>query len=291
MKRIMILLMLLAGLYACQRKEEGQSWTTVMEADIYRVSALAGGQISKIFVAQGQEVEPGTIIAQLDDRELRYSLEQIMGARTELLAQEQLNQTQVALAAAELEYQSRRHSRNESLFKEEMISLQSLEDGKIQVSKAELQHEAAVKNLRLVQTKKASLLAQQKSIEKKIEDCVIISAFQGRVENLYYDEGEMLPMMGLLAEIINTRSLEANIYVNEEYLARIKTQDRAKLRIKGYQAELDAQIIHISNKAEFTPKTVLTPDNRSVMVYAVRIRADNAGGILKDGMPVDVHLP
>ncbi len=291
MKRIIILSVLLLALAACGRKDEEQIWTTMMEADLYRVSALAGGRISKIYVAEGDEVKAGDKIAQLDDSDLRFTLEQLRASLQELEAQKQLFNTQIALAATELEYQSRRQGRSETLYEENVIPLQNLEDGELMKSKAELQHESAQKNLRLVEAKRPALQAQLKSVQKKIDDFTITTPFTGRVEHLYFDEGEMLPNMGQLAEILNIQSLEANIYVGEEYLAQFQPGIQLKLKINGHSEAIDAKIIRISNKAEFTPKTVLTPDNRTVMVYAIRLKAENPNGILKDGMPVDVVLP
>lgn len=291
MKRMTLLLVLLLALAACGKKDEEQIWTTMMEADLYRVSAQMGGRISKIYVAEGDEVKAGDLIAQLDDQDLRFSMEQLRASLQELEAQKQVVNTQINLAETDLEYQNRRQGRAESLFEEEVIPLQNLEDGELMQSKAALQHESAQKNLRLVEAKRGALLAQMKSVQKKIDDSVITTAFTGRVEHLYFDEGEMLPNMGQLAEILNIQSLEANIYVSEEYLAQLKPGMQVKLKIYGRPQALEGQIIRISNKAEFTPKTVLTPDNRSIMVYAVRIKAENPDGILKDGMPVDVVLP
>jgi HlyD family secretion protein len=291
MKRILILIVLVAALTACAKKETIEQWTTVMEAESFRVSALSGGRISKIYISEGEEVEEGALIAQLEDQELRFSLEQLRASVQELAAQEELFKTQIALAATDLEYQSRRQGRSERLYEEDVIPLQNLEDGQLLKSKAELQHESAQKNLRLVAAKRAAIEAQMKSVKKRIEDATISTPFSGRVEKLYFDEGEMLPSMVQVAEILNTKFLEANIYVSEEYLARFKPGMRLMLKVNGYEKAIEAVITQISNKAEFTPKTVLTPDNRSVMVYAVRLRAENPEGMLKDGMPVDVYLP
>ncbi|HRY83823.1 MAG TPA: HlyD family efflux transporter periplasmic adaptor subunit [Candidatus Cloacimonadota bacterium] len=291
MKPTLVFILVLLSLAGCQSKQEQQVWTTVMEAEIYKISALSGGQIKQILVSEGQEIESGTLVAKLDDQQFRFNREQLQASLLELEAQNDLYQSQIALAAADLEYQSSRQQRNEKLYEEEMIARQQFEDGEIIKKKAELQHESARKNLALVKAKQASLQAQLKSVQKQIDDCVIVSSFSGRVESVFYDEGEMLPAMAHLAEIVNTKSMEANIYVNEERLATLKPGMRVKLRVNGYKNELTAQITRISNKAEFTPKTVLTPDNRTVMVYAVRLRTGNTQGILKDGMPVDVYLP
>ena len=291
MKRVLFLLILAAALAACGKSNDKEQWTTVMEAQTFRVSALSGGRINEIYVREGEEVESGALIARLEDQVLRFSLDQLKASMQEILAQEELFRTQIAIAAEDLEYQNRRQERSERLFEEDVIPLQNLEDGQLLESKAELQHESAQKNLRLIAAKKASIEAQMKIVRKQIEDTVISTPFSGRVERLYFDPGEMLPNMGQVAEILNTRSLEANIYVSEEYLARFEPGMPLMLKVNGYEDGVEAIITHISNKAEFTPKTVLTPDNRSVMVYAVRLRADNPQGILKDGMPVDVYLP
>ena len=291
MRNILTILLMILSLSACQRKAEERIWTTVMEAEISKVSALSGGRIDSILVAEGDEVQAGDIIARLDDKELRFNLEQLQASIRELAAQKELYKSQIELAKADLQYQNSKQSRNESLYNEDYIPRQQFEDGEILRKKAELQHESAGKNLRVVEAKREALEAQIKNVQKKIEDCVIKSAFSGRVENVFFNEGEMLPNMGQLAEIINSEQMEANIYVSEEYLSVIKPGQSVKLKVNGYRQDLPATLIRISNRAEFTPKTVLTPDNRRVRAYAVRLRAENPDGILKDGMPVDVYLP
>lgn len=291
MKQIGLILILMLALAACNRKAEQQMWTTVMEAKIYSVAAQSGGQIKQISVTEGDTIASGKIVAKLDDQQYRFSMEHLQASLRELEAQKNLYQSQISLAAADRDYQNSRQQRNETLYEEAVIPLQQFEDGEIIARKAELQLESATKNLQLVEAKRAALQAQMKSVQKQIDDCVIVSSFSGRVETLFFDEGEMLPPMTQLAEIVATQSMEANIYVSEELLAALKSGMKLKLKVNGYPNDIPAEIIRISNKAEFTPKTVLTPDNRSVMVYAIRLRAENPEGILKDGMPVDVYLP
>ncbi|MBP7310191.1 MAG: HlyD family efflux transporter periplasmic adaptor subunit [Candidatus Cloacimonetes bacterium] len=291
MKQIGLILILMLALAACNRKAEQQMWTTVMEAKIYSVAAQSGGQIKQIMVTEGDTIASGKIVAKLDDQQYRFSMEHLQASLRELEAQKNLYQSQISLAAADRDYQNSRQQRNETLYEEAVIPLQQFEDGEIIARKAELQLESATKNLQLVEAKRAALQAQMKSVQKQIDDCVIVSSFSGRVETLFFDEGEMLPPMTQLAEIVATQSMEANIYVSEELLAALKPGMKLKLKVNGYPNDIPAEIIRISNKAEFTPKTVLTPDNRSVMVYAIRLRAENPEGILKDGMPVDVYLP
>jgi HlyD family secretion protein len=70
----------------------------------------------------------------------------------------------------------------------------------------------------------------------------------------------------------------------------VRIGQRAEIRVDGSDTTLPAGVVWISDRAEFTPKTILTQETRTAMVYAVKIAADNASGILKVGMPVTVLL-
>lgn len=292
MRKISYILLIMLGILAgCQRVEKEPGWTSVMEAQIDRVSVIGGGRIMELRVKEGDKVSVGDILAVLDSRELSYSLEQLNASLAELNAQEALAKTQVAIAEKDLDYQNRRDSRNEKLYEAAAIPLQNLEDSQLIQNKTALQLQSARQNLGVIEAKKAALAAQKKILQKKLEDCIVMSPFEGRVESLYYDAGETVAPMGQLLEISNLQSMETNIYVSEEWLAKLKPGMQMKLKASGGGQELIAEIIRISNQAEFTPKSVLTPDNRSVMVYAVRLKVENPDGILKDGMPVDIYLP
>ncbi|MDD3534731.1 MAG: efflux RND transporter periplasmic adaptor subunit [Candidatus Cloacimonetes bacterium] len=292
MKKISYILLIMLGILAgCQRAEKEPGWTSVMEAEINRVSVVGGGKIVELMVNEGDEVAVGEILALLDSRELSYNLEQINASLAEIQAQEALANTQISIAEKELEYQSRRDSRNEKLYEAAAIPLQNLEDSQLVQNKSALQLQTAQQNLGVLEAKKAALEAQKKVLNKKLADCIVTSPFAGRVERLFYNAGETVAPFGQILEISNLQNMETNIYVSEEWLAKLKPGTQMKLKTSGGGQELAAEIIRISNQAEFTPKSVLTPDNRSVMVYAVRLRVENPDGILKDGMPVDIYLP
>lgn len=286
-----MLLLILALLAACHKAPREVIWTSVIEADSYRISALGGGKILSLKVQEGDLVNPGDTLAILDSRELQYSLDQLQASANELHAQEALLETQISLAEKDLGYQNARQNRSARLFEAEVIPLQNLEDSQLIQGKAELQLKASKQNLGVLSAKREALSAQQKILAKKLSDCLITSSFAGRVETLFYNEGETIPPLGQLASLTNLDTPETSIYVSEEWLARLKPGMAMLLKVKGQTKPIKASIIRISDKAEFTPKAVLTPDNRSVMVYAVRLRAENPEGVLKDGMPVDVLVP
>jgi HlyD family secretion protein len=288
-----LLLALLVGMLlpGCGRRAEQQKWTTTVEGIGVRVSVSLGGRIDKLFVQEGDQVSAGDTLAILDLKELKYQLEQLAAGRNELNAQESLFNTQIAQAQSDLDYQARRQQRAQNLFEADVIPRQNLEDSEILSAKAATQLKAAQQNLGLVAAKREQLAAQEKILRNKLADGVITAPSPGQVNILYYRQGEIIPPLGQLAQLIDTSEVELSIYVDESMLGKLKPGMPATVEVGGRAEKYPARITWISSQAEFTPKTVLTPENRSVMVYAVRLRADNPGGILKDGMPADVILP
>ena len=290
MNKIICILMTVALLTACAKKAKEPVWTSQVEARQFHVSTQTGGKIISLKVKEGDAVQAGDTLAVLDARELEYSVEQLQAGLRELNAQEAIYRTQIASAEDDLAYVEARQGRNEKLFEASVIPRQNLEDGQNLEAKARNLLKSTRQSLSVLDAKRASLAAQQKILQKKLADCVVISPASGTVETLFYSEGEVLPPLGQLAELSDLDDPEISIYVSEEWLARLKVGALFKLRAQGYRNPLDAELIRISNRAEFTPKTALTPDNRNVMVYALRLRVNNREGILKDGMPVDVSL-
>lgn len=285
-----MILALLAGLVACGRQSREEHYTSVLEGTRTKVNALMGGTIQRVNIAEGDSVRIGEVLAVLDNRELNFQGDQLAATERELDAQENVSRTQINQAQTDLAYVNQRKERTQNLVGEGVLPRQNLDDLLNLESKARSQLTAANQSLELLKAKRAQLAAQKEILSKKLDDSLLRATANGRISTLYYRGGEVIPPLGQLAEIVTLDSMETSIYVGEERLAEIKTGRTLPLKIAGLDQALTGTVIRIADQAEFTPKTVLTPDNRSSMVYAVRIRVPNPQGALKDGMPVDVCL-
>ena len=132
--------------------------------------------------------------------------------------------------------------------------------------------------------------AKIKSVNKRINDTKIIAPTAGIITNLYFEEGEAVPLFGSLLEIIDTKKMEVKIYISETRLSQVQYGQGVSVSVDGLDKTLDGTVIWVSPKAEFTPKTILTPNTRTSLVYAVKISINNEEGILKHGMPVVITL-
>ena len=91
-------------------------------------------------------------------------------------------------------------------------------------------------------------------------------------------------------EIIDLKNVWVKIYISEKILPLIKTGQEAQIHPDGISEYLTGTIGWINSRAEFTPKTILTEETRTSLVYAVKLYITNEKGVLKEGMPVTVHL-
>ena len=89
-----------------------------------------------------------------------------------------------------------------------------------------------------------------------------------------------------VVEIIDIRTIETKIYISETQLSQVKYGQNVRVIIDGLEKNMTGQVSWISPKSEFTPKSILTPETRTSLVYAVKISIDNPEGLLKHGMPV-----
>jgi len=82
------------------------------------------------------------------------------------------------------------------------------------------------------------------------------------------------------------------VYIKETDLGRVKLGQEARVSVDSFPGkEYPGRVTHISEKAEFTPKTIQTKEERVKLVFAVKVAIGNADGELKPGMPADVELP
>jgi HlyD family secretion protein len=285
-----ILLSILICFIGCTGNSKDHQYTGILEGISVQVPALTPGKIIDIFVDTGNSVKKDQLLAMVDSTDLIFQLEQLQATNEELKIQAEIAKTNLLRAQKDCNYIKTKHERIASLYKTESVTKQQLDDITNNLQNAQ----TAVANARQIQgsinAKSKQIEARIKSISKKIKDSRIISPINGIITNIYFEEGEAIPMYGPLMEIIDISTMEVKIYISEELLPQVKYDQEVSVMVDGLDRTLSGKIIWISPKAEFTPKTILTPDTRTSLVYAVKVSITNEDGILKHGMPVVINL-
>jgi HlyD family secretion protein len=274
----------------CGSNSKSSTYTGVLEGKSVQVPALTGGKIVELLVDTGEEVKGGAVLAVIDTTELVLQHKQLSATLEELAVQKEIAETNLKRSKGDLEYVQQREERMKMLYESQAMPKQNLDDLRNEMQRAQSAHEAARQQVRSLDARKKQLEAQVGTVEKKISDAVITAPVEGLVSTLYYEVGEAVPPMQPVLELIHVSELEVKIYIPEKELPNVKHGQEVKIRVDGVKEELPGRVSWVSPKAEFTPKTILTPETRTSLVYAVKVTITNPKRILKHGMPVEVIL-
>ena len=289
-KIIVTLIILTFIIFSCSDNENVNEYTGIVEGVSVKVPALTGGKIISMHIKEGQLVEQTQLIAIMDTLELTINRDQVTASLEELAVQTEIARTNLSRTDNDYKYVKDTYDRMNKLYKSNSIPKQSLDDVKNKFETVESALVSAKQNLKSIGAKRKQLEAQLKLMEKKIDDAKITSPFAGYITSKFFEAGEAIMPMSPVVEIINTKKMETDIYVSETQLPEINLGQEVTINIDGTDKDLIGKIDWISPESEFTPKTILTPETRTSLVYAVKIAIDNPEGILKHGMPVVVQL-
>ena len=288
--------------------------------DIRQVSLAfnANERISEIRVREGDKVHAGAVLAVLDERtslvRLAQSAAQIgvqeqallrlqAGSRPEEVAQAKAN---LAAAQANADVAARQLARLRSTSEAtagKAVSQQDLDTavGHAQVEAA--QAESLRKTLQLVvagprkediaqaRNQLASARAGQALIQRQIDESELRAPIDAIVRSRLLEPGDMASPQRPVFTLAITEPKWVRAYVTESQLGRIAVGMKAGVATDSQPGRaVPARIGYISSVAEFTPKTVETPELRTSLVYEVRFMVDDPQDQLRLGMPATVHL-
>jgi HlyD family secretion protein len=304
---------LLAG---CAQDREGQIQASgTLEAIEVRVSSKVAGQVERMLVREGSEVKVGDTLVVLDRKTLELQWRQaqagvdladaqykllLNGARSEDL---QLAEEGVRQAEAHFKTANDDFHRMKELFATKSVSQKQLDDAESRyiIAQAQLNsarqtlkklkdfarpEEIAAAKARLEQARVAAEL-----LRKQWMDAVIVAPVSGTVTQKPVEVGELAATGSPVTTITQLDNMELMIYVNEVDLGKVNLGDAADVVIDTYpDRTFHGTVVYISPVAEFTPKNVQTKEDRTKLVYGVKLQVQNVERILKSGMPADAYL-
>jgi len=324
-----LLLLLAAGAAACNRAPAASAGRVsgYIEATEVRVAAEVGGRLLEVKVAEGDRVSAGDVVALVDTSDVDIAIRRAQaerdqadaqlallraGSRPEDIrqasAQRQSAQAEVRAAQAELEAAAADLERFENLLRVNAGSVKQRDDAKTRRDVAQARVRAAQERaqgaadalarvrsgarpqeITAARARVAASDAQIAALQKNASDAVLKSPVGGIVTAKLLDAGEMAAPRAPVAVVTDLDHAWANLYVDERLVPQLKIGQAATIVTDAGQ-RLPGTITFISPKAEFTPRNVQTAEERSKLVYRVKVTADNKDGILKPGMPVEAEL-
>lgn len=288
--QIYILSILLVLFYSCSKNKNKTDATGVFESTEVIVSAEASGKILSFTIHEGDKVKKGQVLGQIDSTQLYLNKLQVEANRFALLSsrpdvQSQLDALQSELANAEFE-----KKRLEKLLAGDAATQKQLDDmnARIQVLKDNLKAKKTSLNIstEAIDAQSEALNAQIDVINDQLHRSAITSPIDGTVLVKYAEQGELAALGKPLFQVADLDKMILRAYVTGDQLPLLQLGQVIKVLAeigKDGSREYVGKVTWISDKSEFTPKTIQTQDERANLVYAVKIAVPNDGN-LKIGM-------
>lgn len=297
-------------LAACNNNGNNFDASGTFEADEVIVSSLATGKILSLKIDEGSVLTKDSIVGLVDPTDLSLQKEQVEESIKSLNDQTmnvepqiKLLQDQLTVQQSQLDNLLREKARIENLLKQDAATGKQLDDINAQIDVVKKQMNVTEQQINVqknnVSTQNRGILSQGKPLQKKvaqIENLLvksnILNPIDGTVLTKYAEEGEVVSQGKALYKIADLSSLNLRAYVTGVQLPQIKLGQQVKVMIddgKKKYKEYNGTIIWISDKAEFTPKTIQTNEERANLVYAIKVKVPN-DGYLKIGMYGEVKF-
>ena len=300
-----------------------------VEATEVQLSSQVPGRLLQRRVSEGSRIEKGALVAVLDTTDTDLAIVRARADRAQADAQLRLlkagprsedirvaeaqvptAQADVAAAAADLSAAEIDVQRFEQLLAANSGSRKQRDDAVARRNVARERTQGARERVHAAQESVAraragarreefdvararldAAAAQIATLEKAVADATIIAPVSGIVTTTVADEGELIQPRAPIVVITDLDHAWANVYVDEPIVPRLRVGDAATLFTDAGGPGVTGTISYISERAEFTPRNVQTADDRSKLVYRIKVSVNNTNGLFKVGMPVEAEIP
>jgi HlyD family secretion protein len=300
-----------------------------VEADDVQLASEVGGRVLEVTVAEGDRVTTGQVVARLDTRDADLAIARaradraqadaqlrllLAGSRVEdvrqAAAQVSAAQAEIGAAEAELANAQADLDRYEALLAVDAGSRKARDDARArrdvakdrlaaarERARATSEGAARVKagarreEIEAARARVAAVDAQIATLEKAVADATVTAPSAGVVTTKLVTAGEIVAPRTPLLVVTDLDHAWGEVFVDEPLMPRLTLGQPATLHTDAGGEGIPGTVTFISPKAEFTPRNVQTAEERSRLVYRVKVSVDNRTGVLKAGMPVEAELP
>jgi HlyD family secretion protein len=296
MKPYSFYLLIVFIIFSCDNNTGEFDATGIFEATETIVSSEASGKILELNLEEGQVLKRGQRIGAIDSTQLYLSKLQLHESQKAVLAGRPDIQTQMEATRKEIESTQVEKKRIENLVKGEIANQKQLDDINTKLAVLESRLAAQQNSLRTTTStlteQSNAINIQMTMVQDQLRRCTIINPVDGTVLTKYSMENEMTMPGKALYKIADLSTLILRAYVSGDQLPQFKLGQSVNVLVdapdNAYKT-YTGTVTWVSDKAEFTPKTIQTKDERANLVYAIKISVKN-DGYLKLGMYGEVKF-
>lgn len=289
-------ILLLFMFYSCDKEDNSFDASGSFEADETIISSQASGVIREFNIEEGNVLDSGTYIGYVDSTPLYLKKLQLIAQLNALESRKPDITIQLAALQEQLKNAQKDRERISNLLQSDAATQKQLDDITTRTGVLEKQIEA--QNSTLTKTRDGiekealSLKLEVEQVNNQLAKCRIVCPMRGTVITRYAEVNESTSPGKALYKIANLSSIILRVYISGDQLPMVRLNQQVVVSTdngKGGFNETKGRITWISDKAEFTPKTIQTKNDRANMVYAIKVNVKN-DGTYKIGMYGEIRF-
>lgn len=272
------------GMSSCKKKQNTFDASGSFEAVETMISAEVAGTLKSFNIEEGQSIDSGIVIGYIDSTQLYLKKKQLISQINAVKSRTPNVAVQIATLQEQLITAEREKNRISNLLKAGAGTTKQLDDINSNIAVIKKQIDAQTSTLEISKdglSKDASALhIQIEQLNDQLSKCRIVNPVQGIVLTKYVEANEMVAPGKVMYKIANLSNIILRAYITSDQLPIVKLNQKVKVNTddgKGGFTEAEGTLIWINDKAEFTPKTIQTKNERANMVYAIKVKVKNDG--------------
>ena len=277
-------------LAACGNNEKEYDATGTFETTETTVFAEQSGRLMSFSVNEGDETDASVEVGLIDTTQIWLKIQQLDATKKVYNSQKPDMEAQIATTQQQLLKAQQEEQRYKELVTDGAAPSKMLDDAssnvKVLQKQLAAQQSALSTSTRSLDKQSDMVDVQVRQLRDQLRKCHIVTPAKGTVLEKYVERGEFVAAGKPLFKIGDTQNMYMRAYVTSVQLQHIKLGQKVKVFADygdGQKKEYDGTVTWISSRSEFTPKTILTDDERADLVYAVKIAIKN-DGYVKIGM-------
>ena len=281
---------------ACTSQEEQYDASGIFETTEVIVSAKGTGELQSFQVEEGQAMRQGEVLGWIDTLQLSLKDRQLAASLLATESKRLDEKRQVAHLRQQIENLQREKERFTTLLNAKATTAKQVDDIDYQIKVLQNQLVATQEQINSsnssLSRQSESIQAQRAQMEDQIRNAMISSPITGTVLTKYAEQGEFAVPGKALFKVADVSQMKLRAYITADQLTQLQIgqavavyADRGITDRKRYAG----RVVWIADKAEFTPKTIQTRNERANLVYAVKIAVEN-DGFIKRGMYGEVRF-
>ncbi|RXK86585.1 HlyD family secretion protein [Filimonas effusa] len=269
---------------SCSRNQDKFDASGSFEAEETIISAEAQGVLKAFDIEEGMDLQAGQHIGYIDSVQLYLKKKQLEAQIVAAIGKKPDITVQLSSLHEQLKTAETEKIRTQNLVKGDAATPKQLDDINAQVVVLKKQIEAQRSSLTIssegINKDVIPLQIQIEQLEDQLNKCTLINPVNGTVLTKYAEVDEIATTGKPLYKIADLSEIILRVYITGDQLALVKLNQSVKVLTddgKGAYNEAQGRVSWISSKAEFTPKTIQTKDERANMVYAIKVKVKNDG--------------